>query len=60
MESKNKNTYEAPAITVVEVKMDTGVLITSTMWVILGTETGSDPATNYGVQDYGSGGTYEW
>lgn len=60
MNTNSKNLYEAPATTVVEAKLDTGILISSPMWVILGTESGSTPATDYGVQDYGSGGSYNW
>lgn len=51
MKTNNKNTYEAPTATVVEVKMDTGILITSTMWVIMGTESGVTPSSN-GIEDY--------
>ena len=50
METKNKELYDAPATTVVEVKMETGVLITSTIWVILGTEGGVSPTD--GIQNY--------
>ena len=50
MKTNNKSTYEAPAATVVEVKMDTGILITSTMWLIMGTEGGATPTD--GIQDY--------
>ena len=31
--------------------MDTGILITSTMWLIMGTEGGATPTTD-GIQDY--------
>ena len=51
METKHNDLYEAPSTTVVEVGMDTSILITSTMSVILGTEFGTDPS-NYGLQDY--------
>ena len=51
METKRNDIYEAPSTTVVEVGMDTSILNTSTMWVILGTESGTDPS-NYGLQDY--------
>lgn len=51
METKTKNSYETPAATAVEVKMDTGILITSTMWVIMGTESGVTPSSN-GIEDY--------
>lgn len=50
METKNKELYDAPATTVVEVKMETGVLITSTTWVIIGTEGGVSPTD--GIQSY--------
>ncbi len=60
MRYNNKNTYEAPASTVVEVKMETGVLISSPMWVILGTESATPTLSDYGVQDYGNGGSYNW
>jgi hypothetical protein len=46
-----KKCYEAPATTVVEMKMETGILVTSTMRVILGLESGFAPS-DYGLQDY--------
>ena len=51
MGNKHNELYESPAATVVEVKMDTGILITSTMWLIIGTEGGATPTTD-GIQDY--------
>jgi len=51
MKTITKNNYKTPSATAVEVKMETGVLISSPMWVIMGTEEGITPSTN-GIQDY--------
>ena len=50
METKTKELYDAPATTAVEVKMDTGILISSPLWVIMGTE--GDVTPTDGIQDY--------
>ena len=58
MIEKIQKLYEAPAASAVELKTES-IVCTSTLYTIVGNEIGSD-ITDYGVQDYGAGGTLEW
>lgn len=60
MNTINKMDYETPASTVVEVKTE-GIVCTSpvTLYVILGNDPVSGPS-DYGVPDYGNGGSDTW
>lgn len=55
---KNKNTYDAPTITIVEVKACARLCIVSnpSRSVMIG----SDSGDSYGVQNYEAGETYDW
>ena len=55
---KIKNTYDAPAITIVKVKACARMCTVSNY--SRSVTIGSDSGENYGVQDYGAGESYEW
>lgn len=60
METKTKNSYETPMTTVTEVKAE-GVICQSTLKTLwLGTESGSDPSSNYGLRDYTIQDSQNW
>ena len=57
--TENKELYDAPTLTAVELKQE-GVICTSTLKTLwLGTESVSAPS-NYGLQDYGIQTGQDW
>ena len=59
MNTKKEKMYEAPATTVVEVNTECMICISTTMFVILGTDAGVEPSVD-AVENYTGQSAQNW